>query len=226
MAANFTLRLVAVLVCISAGGASAAEVPASCRELSRQVKIAVGFQDHAVTTDVSRNVEALNALSGKPAGGRHHVYGLTHAKPDIRLSVVPRAVALGNGQICAMPDISLALGFSEIVVYLARELTDECRRNVIREHEQEHVNTWRAHLRASAQMLTTILRRDVGEPRVYASRDEVDAGVRAWSNELVTPWAKRIITAVVEAQQAIDTPASYAAVVSRLRACPPATRGR
>jgi hypothetical protein len=111
-------------------------------------------------------------------------------------------------------------------MYLARELTDECRRSVIREHEQEHVNTWRAHLRASAQMLTTILRRDVGEPRVYASREEAAAGVRAWGSELVTPWARRMLASVVEAQQAIDTPASYAGVVSRIRACPPAMRGR
>ena len=167
----------------------------------------------------TRNVEALNGVVGQTAGG-HHVYGLTHANPYVQLTVVPRAIAIGDGRFCAMPDISLALGFSEFVVYLARELTDECRRSVIREHEQEHVNTWRSHLRASAQMLTTILRRDVGEPRVYASREELQAGVRAWGSELVTPWAKRILDGVVEAQKAIDTPASYAGVVSRLRACP------
>jgi len=206
--------LTAVLLCFGATCACADDFAGSCGALPQQVKVAVAFQDRAVVTDESRNVQALNGLSGKPAGAHHNVYGLTHAEPNFRLSVVPRAVVGGDGQICAMPDISVSLGFSEIVVYLARELTDECRRNVIREHEQEHVNTWKTHLRASAQLLTTVLRRDIGEPRLYASRDEAEAGIRAWSNELVTPWAKRILASVVEAQQVIDTPASYAASVS------------
>ncbi len=221
MAAKFTSYLAVTLVCLGVSCASADDFAERCSALARQVKVSVAFQDLPVVTDESRNVQALNGLSGKRAGGHHNVYGLTHANPYFRLSVVPRTVMDSHGQICAMPDISLSLGFSEIVVYLARELTDQCRRNVVREHEQEHVNTWKAHLRASAQLLTTILRREVGEPRTYASRGEAEAGVRVWADELVTPWAKRILATVSDAQQAIDTPASYAAVVSRLRGCPP-----
>ena len=223
-AAKITSSLVTTLVCLGAGCANADDFAARCRELSGQTNVSVAFQDRPVVTDESRNIQALNELSGKPAGGHHNVYGLTHAKPYFRLSVVPRVVVDGHGKSCAMPDIALSLGFSEITVYLARELTDRCRRNVIREHEEEHVSTWKAHLRASAQFLTTILLREMGEARTYGSRDEVEAGIRAWADGLVTPWAKRIIATVSEAQQAIDTPASYAAVVRRLRACPPAVR--
>jgi hypothetical protein len=160
-------------------------------------------------------------MSGKPAGGYHNVYGLTHAKPYFNVSVVAQAISDGRGRVCAIPDISINLGFSEMVIYLARELTDRCRRNFIREHEEEHANTWKAHLRASAQMLKTVLQQEVGQPRTYASRDEAEAGVRAWSEELLAPWVKRIGTAVREAQQAIDTPTSYAEVAGRLRTCPP-----
>lgn len=220
MVAKFTSYWVAALVCLGTSCAGADDFAERCKQLAQQVKISVTFEDLPVVTDESRNIQALNGLSGKRASSHHNVYGLTHAKPYFRLSVVPKVISDGHGNICAMPDISIKLGFSELVVYLARELTDRCRRNIIWEHEEEHVNTWRAHLRASAQLLTTILLREVGDSRTYASRDEVEAGIRSWTDELVTPWAKRMIASVIEAQQAIDTPASYAAVASRLRTCP------
>jgi hypothetical protein len=220
MVAKAASYLAAALVCLGARCAVADDFAERCMQLARQVRISVTFEDLPVVTDDSRNVQALNALSGKQPGSNHNVYGLTHAKPYFRLSVVPKAISDGQGTFCAMPDISIKLGFSEMVVYLARELTDGCRRNVIRDHEEEHVNTWRAHLRASAQLMTTILHREVGDSRTYASRDEVEAGIRSWAEELVTPWAKRMIASVGEAQRAIDTPTSYAAVASRLRTCP------
>jgi hypothetical protein len=211
---------VAALVCLGARCAIADDFAERCTQLTQQVRISVTFEDLPVVTDESRDVQALNGLSGKQASSNHNVYGLTHAKPYFRLSVAPKVISDGRGNYCAMPDMAIQLGFSAMVVYLARELTDGCRRTVIWDHEMEHVNTWRAHLRASAQLLRTILLREVGEARTYASRDEVEAGLRSWTNELVAPWAKRMIDSVGEAQRAIDTPVSYAAVASRLRTCP------
>lgn len=216
--------LLAVLACLGTTCANAENFAERCGELSRQAKISVTFEDRPVVEDDSRNVQALNGLAGKPAASNHNVYGITHAKPYFRLNVVPRVISDGQGNLCAMPDISVRLGFSEFVVFMARDLTDRCRRNVIREHEEEHVNTWRSHLRASAQLLTTILLREVGDARMYASRDDAEAGIRSWVDALVGPWAKRVFASVVEAQQAIDTPASYAAVASRLRTCPSRVR--
>jgi hypothetical protein len=220
MVAKHTSYLLAALVCLGARCANADDFAERCTQLAQQARISVTFEDRPVAIDESRNVQALNGLSGKQPSSNHNVYGITHAKPYFRVSVVPKVISDGQGKFCAMPDIFIKLGFSEMVVYLARELTDGCRRNVIWEHEEEHVNTWRAHLRASAQLLTTVLFREVGDSRAYASRDEAEAGVRSWANELVAPWAKRMIASVTEAQRAIDTPASYAAVASRLRTCP------
>ena len=219
MVATFAPRLAVALVFLGAGCARA-DYTESCADLVKQAKISVVFQDRSVLTDESRSIQALNGLSGKRAEGRHSVYGLTRAQPYFRVSAAVRAVMDNDRPVCAVPDISVDLGFSEIVVYLARELTDPCRRSVIRDHEDEHVNTWKAHLRASAQLLTTALQREVSNPRTYASPDEAEAGIRAWAAELVAPWAKRLLDSVIEAQHAIDTPASYAAVEARLRACP------
>ena len=219
---SYTLVLLSWIIAV---GARADDFAERCAQLPQQVKITVVFRDRQVMTDGTHNIQELNRMSGKPAGEYHNVYGLTHAKPDFRLQVAPRGVADAGGRICAMPDIAIELGFSEFVVYLAKELTDPCHQDIIRQHEQEHVTTWKSQLRASAQLLTTVIRRDLGEPRYYASREETDAGVRTWAGEVAAPWLKRVLESVIAAQGSIDTPVSYGSVTSRLRTCGQAVRG-
>ncbi len=214
-----------VLAVFFATCANAADFAERCGQLTRQADITAVFQDRPATTDESKTVQALTVLSGKPTGGPNRILGLTHAKPSFQMAVVVRVISDAQGQTCAMPDIALTLSFADFIVYLAQDLSDPCRREVIRAHEQEHVSTWQSHLRASAQMLPLVLRRELGDARIYVSRDEADTAVRAWTTELISPWLKRITDAALEAQQAIDTPMSYANVVGRLRACPSPARG-
>jgi len=208
-----------LLIGVIAGGARADDFTERCAQLPQQAKITVVFHDRQVIANDTLNVQELNRMGGRPPGDLHNVYGLTHAKPVYRLQVAPRTLADGGDRICAVPDISIELGFSEFVVYLAKELTQQCHQDIIRQHEQEHVNTWKSQLRASAQLLTTVLRRDIGEVRYYTSREETEAGVRAWAVEVAAPWLKRALDSVIEAQRAIDTPVSYGSVTSRLRTC-------
>ncbi len=217
----------AALILYSAlfGSALADDFAARCAELPQQARIDVTFRDRPVDRDDTRSVQDLNRIAGRPAGDYHNVYGLTHARPEFRLQAAPRALADDNGRVCAVPDIAIELGFSAFVVYLAKELTDPCPQDIIRQHEQEHVNTWKSHLRASAQLLATVLRRNLGEARSYASREDAAEGVRAWATELVAPWPKRILDSVGAAQEAIDTPVSYGIVTSRLRTCGQSLRG-
>jgi hypothetical protein len=170
-------------------------------------------------------VQELNRLRASPADELHNVYGVTYAKPSVHLVVAARMADDGGGRICAMPEILIELGFSEFSVYLAKDVTDPCRQEIIRQHEQEHVNTWRSQFRASAPLLTTVLRRDIGEARYYGSREEAEAGLRAWAKELAAPWLSRMLESAVAAQRAIDTQVSYDRVTSRLRTCGQAVRG-
>jgi hypothetical protein len=215
----------AALTLVLAGNACADEFGERCAQLAQQAKITVTFQDRQVDSDDSRSIQALNGISGKTTADNHNVYGLTYANPTFRLNMTPRVIVDAAGPLCAVPDIAIELGFSQFIVYLASELTDPCRRDIVRQHEQEHVNTWKSHLRASAQLLGTALRNNLGEARRYATREEAEAGLRAWTTELVAPWAKKILASVVEAQKSIDTPVSYGIVASRLRTCGQAVRG-
>jgi hypothetical protein len=225
MAVKLGLRISLLLSAMIAGVAPAQDFAERCAQLPQQAKIAVVFRDRQVLTDDTRSMQQLNRLSARATGDYHNVYGVTYAKPGFRLLASARTVDDGGGHICALPDIMIELGFSEFVVYLAKELTDPCQKDIIRQHEQDHVNTWKSQMRASAQLLTTVLRRDLGDARYYASHGEAEAAVRAWAAELAAPWLKRMLDSVTAAQNAIDTPVSYDTVISRLRTCGQAVRG-
>ena len=220
---NFRISAIcaaAALACCSLTGAAYAdEFAERCALLSQQETINVVYRDSPVAGDTTRSTSELNRMGGVAAGGYHNIYGLTFAKPHFVMQVTPRAFIDDDGRICALPQIAIQLGFSEFAVYLAKELVNPCLREVIREHEQEHVTTWKSHLRASAQLLATVLQQNRGEARIYASREETEAGVQAWARELVAPWSQRILQSVEEAQKSIDTRVSYDRVTSRLRAC-------
>lgn len=219
------LSIVLLVTAVITAKASAQDFAERCAQLPQQVKVAVAFRDRTVIVDDTRSVQELNRMNVRSAVDYHNVYGVTYAKPGFRLLVTPRAVEDGNGHICALPDMMIELGFSEFVVYLAKELTDPCHKDIIRQHEQDHVNTWKSQMRASAQLLTTVLRREMGEPRYYTSRAEAETAVRAWATELAAPWLKRMVDSITAAQNAIDTQVSYDTVTSRLRTCGQAIRG-
>ena len=209
----------AQLYCSLTGAAYADEFAERCALLSQQRTINVAYRDSPVASDATRSTSELNRIGGVAAGEYHNIYGMTFAKPQFVMQVTPRAFIDADGRICALPEIAIQLGFSAFAVYLAKELLNPCHREVIREHEQEHVTTWKSHLRASAQLLATVLQQNRGEARIYASREETEAGVQAWARELVAPWSQRVLQSVEEAQKSIDTQVSYDRVTSRLRAC-------
>jgi hypothetical protein len=225
MAGKLVVPMSLLLSAAIAGSASAQEFAERCAQLPQQAKIAVVFLDQQVLTDDTRSMQQLNRLNTRGTADYHNVYGVTYAKPAFRLVATPRMVGDGAGRICALPDMTIELGFSEFVVYLAKELTDPCHKDIIRQHEQDHVNTWKSQMRASAQLLTTVLRRDLGDARYYASQAEAEPAVRAWAAELAAPWLKRMLDSVTAAQNAIDTPVSYDTVTSRLRTCGQTVRG-
>jgi hypothetical protein len=119
-----------------------------------------------------------------------------------------------------VPDVSVKLGFAAMRVYLARELQDSCRRNIVREHELEHVSTWRSHFRIGGRMLEEPLRTAFSQPRYYASQTQASADLKPWVEGALKPFEKQLMNGATAAQRAIDSPASYQRVSQRLHACP------
>lgn len=194
---------------------------ANCRKLGDTVRIAATYRDIVPTEDSSQTVKALRSLSGKTSDPYHHVYGLTHAEPAFSYQFMPRWHIGPDGQVCALPDVSMEMGFSSMRVYLARELQETCRKGVVRDHEMEHVSAWKSHFRAGAKLLEGPLRQVFSQPRYYRTQADAQAGLKLWVEEEMKQFWKRLMKGAITAHRAIDSPLSYNHVNNRLRNCPP-----
>jgi hypothetical protein len=187
--------------------------------------VVVTFVDIATSENSSHTVKSLKSLSGNAGDLHHNVYGLTHAEPTFRYEIKSRWQISPTGETCMVPDVSIKMGFSSMRVYLARELDDSCRRNIVREHELEHVSAWKSHFRIGAKLLEEPLRAAFSRPRYYESTAQAQADLQPWVEEVLMPLHQQIIKSVASAQRAIDSSISYNHVRNRLRACPASANG-
>ncbi|WP_146162460.1 hypothetical protein [Nitrosospira multiformis] len=193
---------------------------ADCEKLMGAGKVAVVYTDITPAEDSSRTAKALQSVSGKTSDAYHNVYGLTHAAPEFRYEFRARWRTSTDGRTCMVPDVSVKLGFAAMRVYLAKELNDSCRRNIVRKHELEHVSAWRSHFRIGARMLEEPLRAAFSQPRYYASQNQARADSRPWVEGILKPLHQRLMNGAVAAQRTIDSPVAYQRVTQRLHACP------
>ncbi|TVO59854.1 hypothetical protein [Denitromonas ohlonensis] len=216
------VRCATLAACLTALPASAAspDFAARCNALAAAANVRVVFEDHPVAYDNRHDTAALGRRSGAAASRNHSVLGVTHATPQSRLEVTARALVDTDGRVCAAPDITLHLGFSEMTVSLARELSTDCQRRVVGAHEQQHVAIWRNHYRAGARLIETRLRQGPPKPLYFASRQAMQRGLSVQIKARVAPWLARLDAGVGAAHASIDSPASYREVESRMRACP------
>jgi hypothetical protein len=225
-------RALALVLLLVAGVARAQPAPAeappapgaapACGEASGPARIHVQFEDRAITRDNRRTVEELTRMSGGVRGSYHSVMGLTVAEPSARLQWAAPALAqpAGGGGVCASAAFTLTLGFTTMEVYLARELTDACRRAIVDEHELEHVGAWRQHLRAGGRLMEGALRAQLGQPAWFASPEAAQTALRAQAEAVVGNLLPRLREGVMAAHGTIDSPQSYQFTERRMRACP------
>jgi hypothetical protein len=192
----------------------------NCEKTVGPGKIVVTYIDSETIYNSSHSTKSLQSRTGKSSDSYHSIYGLTRAEPSFRLEIRSRLLVSPEGQTCMVPDVSLKLGFSAMNVYLAKELRDSCRKNIVREHELEHVSTWKSHFRIGAKMLEEPLRAAFSRPRHYISEKEAQADLKPWVEEVLKPLQHRLVSSVMTAQRVIDSPSSYERVRQRLHACP------
>jgi hypothetical protein len=191
-----------------------------CERLARTASVSVSFEDTSVTWDTRRSAEELKKLGPAQGNPYHTVLGLTHAQPTANVQVSHRSLSHPEGGTCIVGDVRLTLSFAELRVYLATELTNPCRRQIVEDHEAEHVRIYRNHFRAGARLAEPLIKKMLILP-IYASDAEAaEAELRRHTHEVVMPIATRITKVAMAANLEIDTPASYREVSARLRACP------
>lgn len=213
------LALQLVQLALGAMAADRADFEERCARLSADAKISVLFEDKPITKDNNRSLAELKRLSGSKSSQYHSILGLTHAVPAAKLDLTPNLLTDANGRICIVPSLVLTLGFSEFVVYLAKELQDGCRRKIVEAHENEHVGVWRNHFRISARLLEPVLRKQLANPTYFGNPNEAMNETRRRVEVVIDTWLKNIYEGVVSANQQIDSPASYQFEANRMRSC-------
>ena len=211
------------LACLAGVAGAAAATPGfaqSCQAMVAQSRISVAFEDAAVTRDDSRSLQELKNLSRQSSGPYHLVFGLTQAQAGARYAVRAAVLADAQGRVCAVPSLDVTISVAGLTVYLARELTNTCKRAIVDEHEMEHVAVWRKHLRAGSRLLEPILRERFREPLLFASAQELQSGFRARVDAVLNPLLRQLQDGIVQANRQIDSPQSYQATARRLDACP------
>lgn len=220
---------VRILLVVVVSGLAAAQVHAAdsdgdfarrCDALAAQARFSVVFEDRPITRDDTRTREQLRNISQLGGAANHHVYGLTFAQARIGYAMQSTALAAPGGAVCVVPNLSVTLGLADLTVYLARELTQPCRRAVVEEHEQEHVAVWRSHLRAGARLLEPVLRQALARPFQFASMAQAQSGLRQQIDAALAPLTKNLQDGILQANRDIDSPASYQAASRRLDTCP------
>ena len=214
-----TLLLLLVLVPLPAAAHTGAFAQ-RCEQLAADASIEVLFEEPQVGRDDSRSRDELMRLARSSRDPNHAVLGLTHAELSFKLRLAPSFLTHPDGSVCAVLSLTLQLGLSNLQVYLARELNDACRRDIVLKHEQEHVAVWRDHLRAGASLLRPLLQSSLGEPAYFSRRDEAEASVLARANTLIKEKLDGLREGIRFAHQQIDSPASYRNEENRMRACP------
>jgi len=222
---GYTWPVLLLLMQNCAAYASNDEFRAGCIKLAQAATVVVTFTDIATSENSSHTVKSLKSLSRKTGDPHHQVYGLTHAEPTFSYEIKPRWLTGPAGRTCMVPDVSVKLGFSAMRIYLARELQDNCRKNIVRDHELEHVSAWKSHFRIGAKLLEEPLRLALSQPRYYASKTQAQVDVQPWVEGVLKPFQQRLMKGVNSAQRAIDSPISYNHVKGRLRNCPPSANG-
>lgn len=206
-----------------AGGHASAVGPddfaAHCQRLAATAQVQVVFEDRPVSRNERLNIAELKRLSGG-AGHPYHVLGITYAEPQARLTMQVESLTDVDGRVCAAPSVLLRVGFSEFTVYLARDVGSACRRQVVDEHEQEHVAAWRDHYRAGARLVEARLRDSLRGPIYFAHQAERQMLLRPHIDGLVAPLLEQLREGVNARQRQIDSPASYLRSEQRLRSCP------
>ena len=191
-----------------------------CEALAIQARVTVDFEDRPITRDDTRSREQLRNLSQKAGTANHSVYGLTYAQARMAYALRSTALTGPDGAMCVVPSLKVTVGLQDLTVYLARELTQPCRRAIVEAHEQEHVAVWRSHLRAGARLLEPVLRDVLARPFYFASMAQAQSGLRQQIDAALAPLTQNLHDGIALANRDIDSPASYQAASQRLNACP------
>lgn len=146
--------------------------------------------------------------------------GVTVTSDQLALQLRPLVLRLADGQLCVwVTDVAARLGNPELDVYVAANYPEgTCEYNVVREHENQHVEINRGVIRAWGPRIGARLRELVAQsfPMVAASNADVQRLPKMLMDRLV-PLFDAMNGELRQKNGAIDTPENYRRTSARCR---------
>ena len=174
-------------------------------------RVHVALQPFTIGQDETTPFAALTQVSEGPSPA-HRTIGLTRANFGHRSSIEVKGIEdRARLRACARPNIQVELFVRPLTVYIAREYAaDPCRAQVIREHEQRHVDVYVGYAREAVPMLAQRLDAIVGAAPHYASTvDEAQAHVDRRIAETLEAFMRDSERTLATRQAEVDTPEEY-----------------
>lgn len=170
--------------------------------------------------------QSLRTLSSRNDGAQinHRTVGLTEAHLAYESTLESQGLEdRVGGRVCARPSVRVVFSATPMVVFVAREVSDnDCKRNVIHEHEMKHVGVYRAYLAELVERAQRELPALYGDQVVYArDADESRQSMRRRLHTLMHTFMQARYAEVKSRQAAVDTVEEYA----RLAVSCPGTPG-
>ena len=164
------------------------------------------------TEDYSQSLRSLSDMH-ESAQINHRTVGLTQAQLAFESTLESKGLEdrLG-GRVCVKPSVRVVFFASPMTVFVAREFAqDDCRRDMVREHEMRHVAVYRAYLAELVEIAQRQLPAMFGDGPVYArSTQESQDDLRARMKSFMHTFMQARYGELRARQAQIDTPEEYA----------------
>lgn len=210
---RWPLRFIALIFAIALAGLCRAD---EC-DLLPKPSVTLKRLDERFTVNTQYGYKTLTHLGAALARPGNQVLGLTRGNAIAQLSTSTQIHVERTGRWeCASPQITLTIGFGQMIVYVAKEFPEgSCAYKEVYQHELRHVKTYQTHLAKIEKDLTDTLNRrfatggpwrgPAGQTREKLQR-ELD--------ERWLPYIQREIGRSDAEQALIDTPEEYARVMN------------
>lgn len=163
------------------------------------------------TEDLTQSLRSLSSMH-EAAQLNHRTVGLTQARLSYESTLEGKGIEeRWGGRVCARPHVRVVFSAAPMTVYVARELAaDDCRRELIREHEMRHVAVYRTYLaeiveRARRELPAVFGAEPIYSASAYESQEQLRVRLQTFMHSFM-----QVGYAELRARQAqIDTPEEY-----------------
>ena len=193
---------------------------AACTASVSAPSFTVALKDPPVNYRLDLDSASLATIAGEigMAGLRGETpFGLTIGRYDLEITVQTDSMRDGSGYCAQLRSAHVDIGLKQLDVIVDRRFTDgSCQRQVVLDHESEHVEVFREAVRYYLPVIERALQETALPLNAHvANREAARAAFLVPITESLKPVFAAINGRAREGNSRLDTPENYATVLKR-----------